>query len=70
MMQELKEYLEKYWYDSNEDAGWYDTHKHRDDIYSGYWSYDSGAVAKILGLDGSSLKNVPYYPYDMVHYKN
>jgi hypothetical protein len=68
-MQELKEYLEKYWYEGNEDAGWYDTHKHRDDIYSGYWSFESGAIAKILGLNDESLKNVPYYPYDMVHYK-
>ncbi|WP_424237132.1 PoNe immunity protein domain-containing protein [Bhargavaea ginsengi] len=25
---------------------------------------------KILGLDDSILKDVPYYPYDMVHYKN
>ncbi len=26
-------------------------------------------IVKILGLDDSSLKDVPYYPYDMVHYK-
>ncbi|SDD98225.1 protein of unknown function [Bhargavaea beijingensis] len=68
-LKKLKLYLEKYWYTGHSDSGWYDSHKHRDPIYSGYWSFESGAVAKILKLDDSSLKDVPYYPYDMVHYK-
>ncbi|AIE33981.1 TPA: hypothetical protein ACR3Z0_006613 [Bacillus thuringiensis] len=25
---------------------------------------------KILGLDDSILKDISYYPYDMVHFKN
>lgn len=29
---------------------------------------DIGTIAKILGIDDSGLKNVPYYPYDLVHY--
>jgi hypothetical protein len=28
----------------------------------------SGALVKILGLDDASLKGLPYYPYDMVHW--
>ncbi|MCW1929303.1 PoNi-like cognate immunity protein [Bhargavaea beijingensis] len=68
-VENLRKYLEKYWYNGHSDSGWHDTHKHPDPIYSGYWSFESGAVAKILGLDDSSLKDVPYYPYDMVHYK-
>ena len=32
----------------------------------GYWSFESGALVKILGLDDSSLKEVQYYPYDML----
>ena len=68
-IERMKAYLEKYWYKGHSDAGWYDSHVHKDDIYSGYWSFESGAVAKILGLDDSSLKDVPYYPYDMVYYK-
>ncbi|WP_213422536.1 PoNi-like cognate immunity protein [Bhargavaea massiliensis] len=66
----LKDYLEKYWYEGHNDSGWYDTHKNSDDIYNGYWSFESGAVAKILRLDDSILKDVPYYPYDLVHYNN
>lgn len=69
-LEKLKEYLEKYWYDGNKHAGWHDTHDHRDAIYCEYWSFESGAIVKILGLDDSILKDVPYYPYDMVHYKN
>src|SRR5690625_4359019 len=66
----LKRYLEEEWYEGHDDAGWYDTHKQKDElIYSGYWSFESGAIAKIQGLDDSSLKDTPYYPYDMVHYQ-
>jgi len=65
----LKEYLENEWYHGHDDMGWYDSHKKEDEaIYSGYWSFECGAIAKILGLDDSSLKDTPYYPYDMVHY--
>ena len=28
-----------------------------------------GAIAKILNLNDNSLKDVPYYLYDLVHYK-
>ena len=66
----LKIYLQNLWYKGHSDMGWHDTHKIEDDyIYSGYWSFESGAIAKILQLDDSSLKDTPYYPYDMVHYQ-
>lgn len=64
----LKNYLFNEWYHGHKDTGWYDTHKSNEDIYSGYWSFESGAIAKILKLDDQILKDVPYYPYDMVHY--
>ncbi|KXY58127.1 hypothetical protein AT278_02010 [Bacillus cereus] len=49
----------------------YDAHenKNKNDIYSGYWSFESGAIVKILKLDDSNLKDTSYYPYDMVHYQ-
>ncbi len=49
--------------------GWYDIHKTKEKLYYGYWSFETGAIAKILNLDDSSLKDVSYYPYDLVHYK-
>lgn len=62
----LKKYLSK-WY--NGDCGCYGAHKSKQNIYYGYWSFEAGAIAKILNLDDSSLKNAKYYPYDLVHYK-
>lgn len=64
----LREYLEKYWYTGHKNMGWYDIHKAKEKLYYGYWSFESGAIVKILELDDSSLRNVPYYPYDIAHY--
>ena len=49
--------------------GGHDDHKSKWNIHTGYWSFESGALVKILGLDDSTLKDQPYYPYDMVHWK-
>jgi len=68
-LERLKKYVTKEWYRGHSSAGWYDTHKSKWNIHSGYWSFESGALAKILGLDDSSLKDTQYYPYDMVHWK-
>lgn len=65
----LEEYIENIWYNAHKDCGWYDSHKNKQKLYFGYWSFESGAMAKILGIDDDKLKNVPYYPYDLVHYK-
>ena len=64
----IKKYLTKEWYRGHSDCGWYNIHKINIYAYSGYWSFESGALVKILGLDDSSLKDCPYYPYDMVHW--
>jgi hypothetical protein len=64
----LKKYLSKEWYRGHSDAGWYNAHKNKWNIHTGYWSFESGALVKILGLDDSSLKGMSYYPYDMVHW--
>lgn len=64
----LLSYLQKEWYKGHADTGWYDAHKSKWNIYTGYWSFESGALVKILGLDDSSLKKQQYYPYDLVHW--
>ncbi|WP_075342765.1 PoNe immunity protein domain-containing protein [Tenacibaculum agarivorans] len=61
----LSVYLAKEWY-KNYDAK--DTHKSEWNIHTGYWSYESGAIVKILGLNDASLKGIQYYPYDMNRY--
>jgi len=68
-LERLKKYVTKEWYRGHSSAGWYNTHKSKWNIHSGYWSFESGALVKILGLDDSSLKDTQYYPYDMVHWR-
>ncbi|MFP7486956.1 PoNi-like cognate immunity protein [Priestia filamentosa] len=68
-LEKLKYYLEDKWYQGHNDTGWHDSHESKHNTYNGYWSFESGAIAKILKLDDSALKDTPYYPYDMVHYK-
>ena len=65
----LKEYLQEKWYDIHKECAWYNSHLSSKNIYCGYWSFEAGAIAKILNLDDSSLRNMQYYPYDLVHYK-
>ncbi|WP_172916107.1 PoNi-like cognate immunity protein [Capnocytophaga canimorsus] len=65
--QRLKKYLDKEWYKGHSDTGWHNSHKSKHNIYTGYWSFESGALVKILGLDDTLLKDQKYYPYDMVN---
>lgn len=63
----LEKYIKKEWYRGHSDCSWHNDHKYGV-IHNGYWSFESGALVKILGLDDSCLKGLPYYPYDMVHW--
>jgi len=65
----INEYLVDKWYKLHKECAWYDSHKNNKNLYTGYWSFEAGAVAKILGIDDSSLKDVKYYPYDLVHFE-
>lgn len=65
----LEKYLKKEWYRGHSEYPWYNDHKYGV-IHDGYWSFESGALVKVLGLDDSSLKGLPYYPYDMVHWND
>ena len=64
----LRTYLEKKWYSGHKKFGLCDVHKAKEKLYSGYWSFESGALAKILYIDDRILREVPYYPNDLVHY--
>ena len=66
--QEILSYLNDYWYSSNSEEAWYDSHKSKDNLYYGYWCYEIGAVVKALGIEDSQFKNQVYYPYDLIHY--
>lgn len=62
---EMKLYLDK-WYRLHKNDPWYDNHK-KERSYKGYWSWEAGAVTKIMDLDDSGYASHPNYPYDMVH---
>lgn len=65
-LERLHKYLKKEWFRGAVEI---QTHKSKFNIHSGYWSFESGALVKILELDDAILKDQQYYPYDMVHYK-
>ena len=64
----LTKYLREKWYSIHKECVWYDSHKLSKSIYCGYWSFEAGAIAKILNIDDSNMRDMPYYPYDLVHY--
>ncbi|WP_283750352.1 PoNi-like cognate immunity protein [Bacillus cereus] len=64
----LKTYMEKEWFRGHYDYEWKNAHK--EPGYVGYWSFETAALAKILELDDTSLKDNNHYPYDLAHYKN
>lgn len=64
----LQKYMEKEWFQGHYDYEWRNAHK--EPGYVGFWSFETAAIAKILELDDTSLKNNNHYPYDLRHYKN
>ncbi|MCU5378457.1 PoNi-like cognate immunity protein [Bacillus cereus] len=64
----LQTYMEKEWFKGHYDYEWKNAHK--EPGYVGYWSFETAALAKILGLGDTCLKDNNHYPYDLAHYKN
>jgi hypothetical protein len=64
---ELEIYLNKNWYKKMKLTYWFDNDKNKNDVFFGYWSFESAVIVKILGLNGTLLKEQPYYPYDLVN---
>lgn len=65
----LKDYLQVKWYEIHKECAWYNSHLSKKNMYCGYWSFEAGALVKILKIDDVNLRDVQYYPYDLVHYK-
>lgn len=61
-----KEFIANEWYKNHKDAGWYNSHKSKHDTYFGYWSFETAAIVKIMGLDDSSFRDCQYYPKDLI----
>ena len=66
-LKELNGFLKR-WYKDHAGTGWHDSHKGPEGGgYHGYWSFEAGAAALLMGIeDDSSLHQYLYYPKDMV----
>jgi hypothetical protein len=65
----LADYLKKQWYRGQRHEAWYNDHKWDDNLYLGYWSFETAALVRILGLNDEKLKKSPYYPPDLADYQ-
>ncbi|MGR5149720.1 PoNe immunity protein domain-containing protein [Photobacterium alginatilyticum] len=61
----MKVYLDA-WYKL---IGTPDYHLMDTDAYDGYWCWEAALVVKLYDIDDSSFSNHPYYPIDLVHFK-
>lgn len=57
---------QEFWYYSHSDEPWYGTHKYDNRGYDGYWSFDTAATCKIKGIFDERLKDLEYFPYDLL----
>ena len=62
----LRSYVSDYWYRSNSDQPWYNSHESNGS--HGYWVFEAAAIARIYGIDDSALEGADYYPYDLAHF--
>ena len=62
----VAKFVRKDWYNKHKSAGWYNSHISNHNTYYGYWSFETAAVVKIMGLDDSSFRDCQYYPADLV----
>lgn len=61
---ESVEKAQGFWYYTHSDAAWYGSHER--DSYEGYWSFDTAATCKIKGIFDERLKDLDYFPYDLL----
>ena len=65
----IEHFLNNEFYQRHKGFSFYDHHKSDNNIYYGYWSFESAAIADILFVDISPFENNKYFPKDMYFYK-
>lgn len=61
----------KNWYPQMKRTYWHDCHNGPDGGgYFGYWCFEAAGVVKAFGIDDSSFRDMPYYPKDLVHWRD
>ena len=59
-----------FWYYSHSDEPWYNSHQYEHCGYYGYWSFDTAATCKIRGIFDERLKDLEYFPDDLLVQEN
>lgn len=62
----VNDFIKVDWYNEHKQSGLVNSHKSKYDIYFGYWSFETAAIVKIMGLNDSSFRNCAYYPKDLL----
>jgi hypothetical protein len=56
------------WYSQMKRTYWHDCHTGMDGGgYFGYWCFEAAGVIKAFELDDSAVREMPYYPKDLLH---
>ncbi|WP_162946572.1 PoNe immunity protein domain-containing protein [Chitinophaga barathri] len=63
----LLEYLDNIYYTRANMESDYNAHKKEGYHYMGYFSFESAAIVKIMGLNDERIQHSPYYPADLIH---
>ena len=61
----IRTYLSS-WYSVNEGSYWYDSHNSKNNVYFGYWCFESAAAVKILRLSSCDFQDNKYFPQDFL----
>ncbi len=63
----LTDYVKNSWFD--EELECFFSHKSTENLYYGYWCFEVAAIIKKMKIDDSELKDIQFYPYDLVHFE-
>jgi len=62
----LKMWVNKTWFKLMETTSWHGEHNHKNNVYFGYWCFESAAFIKLLGLQKEEFKECKFFPYDLL----
>ncbi|MBA4109028.1 MAG: hypothetical protein C0487_05500 [Leptothrix sp. (in: Bacteria)] len=64
----LRQFLSA-WYSSRSELYWHDNHKGPDGGgFFGYWALEVAGVATLFGIDDGPIRDMPFYPEDLVEF--
>lgn len=62
----IRDFIIKDWYKNHKSAGWHNSHKSPQNTYFGYWSFETAAIVKIIGINDEQINSSKYFPFDLL----